>query len=173
MNPKTAEYEVVRTSLATGLLKTAASNKSTPLPLQLFEVGDVVLRDAENDRGARNERRLAALYCGKTSGFEFVHGLLDRIMAMCDVARNDKNASIEQSGESSESTNNKSTKSNTELQYAILPSNISMFFSGRQAEVMLNGRVVGQYGIIHPDCLAAYDVAYPCSFLELNIEPFL
>lgn len=35
--------------------------------------------------GARNERRLCALYCGKSSGFEIIHGLLDRVMQLLGV----------------------------------------------------------------------------------------
>ena len=32
------------------------------------------------DVGARNERRLCAVNCSKTPGFEIIHGLLDRFM---------------------------------------------------------------------------------------------
>lgn len=32
------------------------------------------------DVGARNERRLIAVVCGKDSGFEAVHGMLNRVM---------------------------------------------------------------------------------------------
>ena len=35
--------------------------------------------------GARNERRLCALNCHKTAGFEIVHGLLDRVMLLLEV----------------------------------------------------------------------------------------
>lgn len=35
--------------------------------------------------GARNERRLAAVYYNKTAGFEIVHGFLDRVMRLLDV----------------------------------------------------------------------------------------
>lgn len=31
---------------------------------------------------------------------------------------------------------------------------------------------VGYFGIVHPEVLAAFGVDYPCSALELNIEPF-
>lgn len=34
----------------------------------------------------RNERHFAAAWFGKTSGFEVVHGLLDRIMVMLKIA---------------------------------------------------------------------------------------
>lgn len=44
-NPKTLEFQVVRTELLPGLLKTLAANKKMPLPLKLFEISDVVLQD--------------------------------------------------------------------------------------------------------------------------------
>lgn len=34
------------------------------------------------ETGARNERRLCAVHCGRAAGFQFVHGLLDRVMAL-------------------------------------------------------------------------------------------
>jgi phenylalanyl-tRNA synthetase beta chain len=43
-NPKTAEFQVCRTSLIPGLLKTTQANKKLPLPMKLFEVSDVVLK---------------------------------------------------------------------------------------------------------------------------------
>ena len=81
-NPKSAEYQVVRTSLLPGILKTLRENKHRPLPLKIFEVSDVVFKDESLERKARNERHFVAAWYGKTSGFEVVHGLLDRIMAM-------------------------------------------------------------------------------------------
>lgn len=69
-NPKTQEFQVGRTTLITGLLKSLAANKSNRLPMDLFEVGDVVYR-FENEVGARNERRLAACHTDTdSSGFE-------------------------------------------------------------------------------------------------------
>lgn len=44
-NPKTLEFQVARTTLIPGLLKTVNANKKMPLPLKLFEVSDVVLKD--------------------------------------------------------------------------------------------------------------------------------
>jgi hypothetical protein len=35
--------------------------------------------------GARNERRLCVVYYNKTSGFEIVQGVLDRMMQVLDV----------------------------------------------------------------------------------------
>lgn len=35
--------------------------------------------------GARNERKICAVNCNKTAGFEIVHGLLDKIMLLLEV----------------------------------------------------------------------------------------
>ena len=85
-NPKTAEYQVVRTSLLPGLLKTIRENRHVGVPIKVFEVGDVVYKAPHLERKCRNERHFAAAYCGKTSGFEIVHGLLDRLMLMLRCA---------------------------------------------------------------------------------------
>jgi phenylalanyl-tRNA synthetase beta chain len=77
-NPKTVEYQVVRTTLLPGLLKTLRDNKAMGLPVGIFEVSDVALRDETRERKARNERRWAGVWINKTAGFEIVHGLLDR-----------------------------------------------------------------------------------------------
>lgn len=85
-NPKTAEYQVVRTSLLPGLLKTIRENKKHSVPIKVFEAADVSFKAPELERKARNERHFAAAYYGKTSGFEVVHGLLDRILLMLKTA---------------------------------------------------------------------------------------
>jgi phenylalanyl-tRNA synthetase beta chain len=81
-NPKTAEYQVVRTTLLPGLLKTIRENKHHAVPIKIFEVADVAFKDMSLERKSRNERHFAAAWYGKTSGFETVHGLLDRVMMM-------------------------------------------------------------------------------------------
>lgn len=86
-NPKTSEYQVVRTTLLPGLLKTIRENRAHALPIRIFETSDVVLKDPSSERQASNARRLAAVWCNKTAGFEVVHGLLDRVMAMLEVPR--------------------------------------------------------------------------------------
>jgi phenylalanyl-tRNA synthetase beta chain len=85
-NPKSREYQIVRTSLLPGLLKTIRENKHRPVPLQVFEASDVGLKAPELERQTRNERHFAAAWYAQSSGFEVVHGLLDRIMLMLDVA---------------------------------------------------------------------------------------
>lgn len=87
-NPKALDFQVLRTSLISGLLKTAAANRKMKLPLKLFEVSDVVLRDETRAVGSRNQRMLAVQYMNSTPGFEIVQGILDRIMKVMGIPFN-------------------------------------------------------------------------------------
>lgn len=84
-NPKSQEYQVVRTSLLPGLLKTIRENKHHALPLRVFEASDIGLKDLSQERKTINQRHFASAWCGRTSGFETVHGLLDRLLLMLGI----------------------------------------------------------------------------------------
>ena len=88
-NPKTSEFQVVRTSLLPGVFKTIRENRKHSLPLRVFEVSDVAFKDdkTERERMARNERHAVAVYCNKAANFEIIHGLLDRLMKALGVPR--------------------------------------------------------------------------------------
>ncbi|THH10082.1 hypothetical protein EW145_g1580 [Phellinidium pouzarii] len=165
-NPKTTEFEVVRTSLLPGLLKTVRENRSHPLPIRIFEASDVVFKDNSLERQARNVRHAAAVWCNKTAGFEVVHGLLDRLMQILEVPRI---AATE-----SEATNG----------YYLKEKSDPTFFPGRAATVYyraaskskpkstlasavnelkskLTGstdKVIGTLGILHPIVLENFEI---------------
>ncbi|XP_029372845.1 phenylalanine--tRNA ligase beta subunit [Echeneis naucrates] len=148
-NPKTAEFQVARTTLLPGLLKTIAANRKMPLPLKLFEISDVVLQDETKDVGARNSRRFCAVYYNKSPGFEVIHGLLDRTMQLLDV------------------------KSARGEGYHIQAADDPTFFPGRCAEIFVQGKSVGRLGVLHPDVINRFELTMPCSALEMDVEPFL
>ncbi|KAM5229305.1 phenylalanine--tRNA ligase beta subunit isoform 2-T2 [Ctenodactylus gundi] len=149
-NPKTAEFQVARTTLLPGLLKTIAANRKMPLPLKLFEISDIVIKDSSKDVGARNYRHLCAVYYNKNPGFEIIHGLLDRIMQLLDVPPGEEKGG-----------------------YVIKASEGPAFFPGRCAEIFARGQSIGKLGVLHPDVITKFELTMPCSSLEINIEPFL
>ncbi|BDD59343.1 phenylalanine--tRNA ligase subunit beta [Monascus purpureus] len=163
-NPKSLEFQVVRTSLLPGLLKTIRENKHHAVPIKIFEVSDVAFKDLTLERKSRNERHFAVAWYGKTSGFEIVHGLLDRVMAML------KSAFI--TGE--ETLTNPAV---ADSHYWIEELDDPTYFAGHGASVHLRlagkDHVIGSFGILHPTVLENYDLKYPVSALEINIEPFL
>ena len=83
-NPKTVDCEVVRITLLPGILRTVAANKHVPLPLKIFEISDVVVKEncpqLSKCTGAKNQRFLCAINYNVKAGVEIVQGLLDNIM---------------------------------------------------------------------------------------------
>jgi len=73
---------LVRTNLIGSLFKVLTASKGHPLPIKIFEVGDVSFITSTRDVGAQNERHLAAVHSGKSSGLERIHAFVDRIMLM-------------------------------------------------------------------------------------------
>jgi phenylalanyl-tRNA synthetase beta chain len=166
-NPKTAEYQVVRTTLLPGLLKTIRENKHHSVPIKIFEVSDVAFKAPDLERKSRNERHFAAAWYGKTSGFEVVHGLLDRLMLMLKSAFVTREEGLELKGENT-------TKG---IEYWIEELDDATFFPGHGAsiQVRIGGKEhrVGVFGILHPSVLEKFELKYPVSTLEMNIEVFL
>lgn len=144
-----AEFEVVRTNLTPYLLKTLGHNRGKmSLPIKIFEVSDVCLLDDTEETGARNERRVGAVFCGKTSSFEIAHGLLDRIMTLLNIPFPHGYHLREH------------------------PDHPSLF-PGMRGEIVFKDQVVGFLGVVHPEVLSNFSIDAPCSVLEFNLEPFL
>ncbi|EFC37190.1 predicted protein [Naegleria gruberi] len=149
------EFKTARISLIPGLLKTLQSNKSLPLPIKLFECGDVILVDDSKDVGAKNNRRLAALFSSATSGLELIHGLVDRVMEVLAVP-----FEVEHS------------QSVDKHCFSIFPSNDISFLPGRQADIFYKGKKIGIFGIIHPEVASNFGLKTPVSVFEIELEPF-
>ncbi|PSC73331.1 putative phenylalanine-tRNA ligase beta subunit [Micractinium conductrix] len=160
-NPATAEFEVCRTSLLPGALKTLGANRDAPLPVRLFEVSDVILLSEAKGCGAANSRRLVAVHCDRAASFEVIHGLLNRVMEVLAVPyTGDSDPELER------------LKAGLGGGYEWRADDSPTFFPGRHASVHFRGQRVGEFGIIHPDVLAAFDIVNPVAALELDVEPF-
>ncbi|XP_042382943.1 phenylalanine--tRNA ligase beta subunit, cytoplasmic-like isoform X1 [Zingiber officinale] len=148
-NPRSADFEVVRTSLMSCLLKTLKHNIDHPRPIKIFEVGDVVVLGGDRDVGASNNRRLAALYCNVSSGFEEILGLVERIMKVV-----------------------RAPHINAPDNY-LKPSDEPEYFPNRQCSIIFNGKQIGNFGIVHPEVLKKFGIPDPCSFMEIDIQSLL
>lgn len=157
-NPKTIEYQIIRTTLIPGLLKTIRENKKHSLPMKIFEVSDVVLKNDNEETFCKNKRLWSAAYFSNTSGFEIIHGLLDRIMNMLNT--------------------DKTTSKSKNPGYWIESTDDSIFLKGRCAKIFLRLKNmseinVGIFGILHPNVLKAFEIPFVGSILELDIENWL
>mmetsp|Transcript_53436 Transcript_53436/g.84794 ORF Transcript_53436/g.84794 Transcript_53436/m.84794 type:complete len:634 (+) Transcript_53436:71-1972(+) len=159
-NAKTKEFEIVRTTLLAGVLKCLASNKQLPLPIKIFEIGDIVVQDPTMEVGARNVRRICAIHAGQTAEFAKLHGLLDQIMFQlkCEPEHMKKD--------------NPSSKNRG---WILSPSQDPAFFPGRQAHIVIEGINIGVIGELHPEVVSSkgFDINMAVSAFEFNMEPFL
>lgn len=145
-NPKTQEFEIVRTSLLPGLLMCLKENSALNVPQKLFEVSDTVVKCSETDTGAKNIRKVAAMVIDTSSNFEVIHGLLDLIMTKvgADFAKRD---------------------------YVLAEDSTDpRFFGTRGFSVSLNGKKIGCIGVIHPEILHNFELKYPVSALEIDFD---
>lgn len=161
-NPKTIEYQVVRTTLLPGILKTIKENRKHSLPIKVFECGDIVLKNPELERGAFNQRNWSAIYAGKTSGFELVQGLLGKIMQTMRTPWIEDPSQNKARGYWIEQDDTNTT-----------------FFPGRGAKVFFrpsegaDSKHIGAIGVLHPEVLINFDIPYAASSVEINAEVFL
>mmetsp|Transcript_5557 Transcript_5557/g.16373 ORF Transcript_5557/g.16373 Transcript_5557/m.16373 type:complete len:639 (+) Transcript_5557:165-2081(+) len=171
-NPASEEFEIVRTSLLVGALKTlqCAKAHSVKQGLKLFEVSDVVERDDEADVGAVNKRKVVATYTGPTAGFEIIHGLVDRIMTVSSIRPAASYAANSMKGY--EAIASKSTR-----EYRVEETQDPTYFPGRCARVLLKEddaeRPVGVFGVVHPEVLANFSIEWPTSALEIDVEALI
>eukprot|EP00049_Salpingoeca_infusionum_P010240 m.173676 g.173676 ORF g.173676 m.173676 type:complete len:128 (+) comp14587_c0_seq1:1992-2375(+) len=126
-----------------------------PLPIQIFEVSDVVLKDSESETGARNVRHLCAAAMSKTAGFQDVQGLLDYIMKMVEVSFR---VPAQEGGKA----------------YQLVPSTDPAFFAELgAADIMLNDTKIGVIGLVHPEVLGNFNLKLPVAAFELDLEALL
>lgn len=162
---KTKISEMCRVNLLPGMLETLSKNQGVvSLPIQIFELGDVVLMDKDTDVGARNERRLCAAVCtNKAGGLELVHGLLERVMQINQVYFLHDESAPE-----------------GKRKYSLGKGQCPTFLPGLQAEVLMQDEggkwvQVGQFGIVAPAVLKKFGVMLQAMVyaLEINVEVFV
>ena len=104
-----------------------------------------------------------------------IHGLLDRVMTCANVAPTESYASDSLREEERRGV---IAGAGGKLQYYIKPVDRPTFWKGRCAAVMLvrpgePELELGAFGIVHPEVLAAYELEFPTSALEMDLEPLM
>lgn len=140
-NPISSEYSVLRTWLIPTLMSALSNNKHHPLPLRLFEVGDVVIRDEKFETKSRLEKHLAAVLCDYKAGYEDIQAILYALLKILGL----KGFEVEPAGHPS-------------------------FITGRTAILAIEGRQIGVLGEIHPEVLESWELKHPVAAFEVNLS---
>lgn len=157
-NPKSREYEVVRTSLLPGILKSISSNLHGRIPIKVFEVADVVLLSDTTDEGAKNERRACAVIASNRSLLEDAQGPLSLVLEKCGF-RSFEYVAFE---------SDISSYGNEEYEAVS-----SMYLENQGAFVKVDGEVVGTIGVLHPAVCQKFSIPYAASSFEIDVDSLL
>uniref|UniRef100_A0A7S1CP76 phenylalanine--tRNA ligase n=1 Tax=Bicosoecida sp. CB-2014 TaxID=1486930 RepID=A0A7S1CP76_9STRA len=179
-NPATLEFEIARTTLLPGLLKTLRENRAVGVRdgVKIFEISDVVTLAGDTDTGARNSRTLAAVYTGAHAGLEVIHGLVDKVMTQLGVRPTHvpEADAVALGG----AGGGEQTGMTYRVEAGAEPRVAGTFFPGMAARIVVSGPgadadglVVGNFGALHPDVLERFELKFPASIVELTLEPFV
>ncbi|MUN28765.1 phenylalanine--tRNA ligase subunit beta [Sulfuracidifex metallicus] len=143
-NPISDEYNAVRNSLIPVILDFLSKNQHSRFPVKIFESGDIVVRNKDNETGYKNERMLTIALMDSKAGYEEIQSPLHQILL---------NLSIQPKYSSKESP---------------------YFIKGRSASVIIgNNEEIGSLGEIRPELLKKFDIKYPVAIAEISLNKIL
>lgn len=143
-NPKSKEYEVVRTTLLPGVLKALNSNLHIKIPIKIFEVSDVVIKKSD----FFNIKKFCGLIASSRSMLEELQGPLSLVLEKCGI---DNYKYIPMSIDDSE----------------------NIYLSNQSAWVSVNNIIIGSIGVLHPKICNGFGIPYACSSFEIDIQLLL
>lgn len=143
VNPVTTEYDICRTWLTPVMLKMLVTNKHRIYPQRVFEVGDVVLLDNDEEVKAKNVRKLCGAISHDKANLTEMKSIVETVLQ------------------------------NIGVEYEIKPMNHNSFIDSRCAELLVNGESIGFFGEIHPQVLENWKLEKPVVTFEINLEKIL
>ena len=159
LNPIASQMSVMRSSLLGSLLQVLQFNQARKAPrVRVFELGRVFLRDASvkstdtTVEGVHQPMRIAGLACGSADDLQW--GRKEQGVDFFDV-KGDVESLL------------------APLQVEFAPGTHSAMHPGRCAQVLLDGKVIGHVGELHPRWRQSYDLAQAPVVFELELEPVL
>lgn len=134
---------MLRTSLLPQLLQSLVHNRNRSLPQKIFEGAYIVLPDESKDVKSRNEMHLSAMITHKQLTFTHIRQVLD--------------ATLQTIGKKA----------------MVKTANHPSFIEGRCGHVIVDEKIIGVIGEIHPQVLTNFGLGNPVVAFEINIEPLL
>jgi len=138
-NPVSSDYNAIRSALLPSLFDTLSKNTHEPYPQRVFEVGEVVVKDAKHHLRAVSQKRLA---CVSTSA----QANLSEIASLALRAAKLKGESV-----------------------SFRKAERAGFIEGRCVALWANGKEIGIAGELHPSALEKMQVQVPVIAFELMV----
>lgn len=142
-NPMSENYQFVRPSIIPSLLGAETGSGNAVYPHKIFEIGKVAFLCDEEVTGTRTRQSLGFLTAAGDSNFNTAASEVATILHFLDH------------------------------QYTVTEADDPRFIPGRQANIMVKGKVVGIFGEVHPAVLENWAITVPCVAGELDIEELM
>ena len=139
LNPKSAEHNVLRSHLLTGLLESLEKNRMHPMPQKYFELGNIVLMDPDSESNTKEERRIAFAMVDETIGYDKARSITDAILHETGLTG----------------------------KYAVQKD--PAFIEGRTAKITLSNGLEAYLGEVHPQVLRNFNLEYPVILGEIAL----
>lgn len=142
-NPMSENYQFVRPSIIPSLLGAETGSGNAVYPHRIFEIGKVAFLCDEEVTGTRTRQSLGFLTAAGDANFNTAASEVATILHFLDH------------------------------QYTVTESADPRFIPGRQANIMVKGKVVGIFGEVHPAVLENWAITVPCVTGELDLEELM
>ncbi|TXT42069.1 MAG: phenylalanyl-tRNA synthetase beta chain [Spirochaetes bacterium] len=139
-NPMSENFEYLRNSPLPGLLDTESVSVKAPYPHRTFEIGKVAIKTPEENYGISTRQYLGFLNTHSAADYNEAASHLATLMYYLG------------------------------MDYSVRESQDPRFIPGRQALVMVKGRIAGVFGEVHPKVLEAFGLAMPAAGGELDLD---
>ena len=141
-NPVSLEYDTTRSTLLPSLLYNVQFNIHEEKPINIFEVGDVIILAPEEETGARRVGKIAAITCSQDAEFTHIRSVFDFLCTCLGVLE----------------------------KIEVKPTDHPSYLQGRTGDIYAYGNKVGIIGEINPEVLTNFQIGFPVAAFEMFIE---
>jgi phenylalanyl-tRNA synthetase beta chain len=140
MNPISNEYNICRTWLLPNLLKVLASNKHRDYPQKIFELGDALTIDENQETKTKQTKKLAAAISYDNANLTEIRSVVEAILNFLGY------------------------------KYQIKEFNHPSFIETRCGKILFDGKEVGFFGEINPQVLVNWKLEKPVIAFEMEVD---
>lgn len=144
-NVMNANYSTLRDWILPSLMEVEQRSAGAVYPHRVFEAGEVAISDGKASLASRTEQRLGALVAHETASFSEAQSYLHLLLTHLGKGKLYKLEAFEHGS----------------------------FIPGRAARVLIDGKVVGVLGEIHPEVLdgaKGFKIRMPCAAFEVSLR---
>jgi phenylalanyl-tRNA synthetase beta chain len=142
-NPVSQNWSVLRNWLTPSVVEFLSNNTKREFPQRIFEVGNVIIHDSNQETKTRDVRKLCYAVSHNHSNFTEIKQVLQALL----------NALY--------------------IDFEIVEMEHNSFIPGRAGAVKIKGHIIGFIGELHPQVLKNWRLEHPTALFELDVDKLL